>query len=64
MPPKRTDKTATPRPTGGRVTRALMACGFCGQDERTVWLVRGICVECRKEIEEEEKRAIPATFRP
>lgn len=64
MPPKRTDRTTASRPKGGRVTRALMACGFCQQDERTVWLVNGICVECRKELEEEEKAAIPATFRP
>lgn len=55
MPPQQSDTTcATPetRPLRARVTRVIMACATCDQDERTVKIDRGICEECRKEFDE------------
>ncbi|WP_406475247.1 hypothetical protein [Streptomyces sp. NBC_01615] len=55
MPPTKDETPMAPepsRPLRGRVTRVIMACGTCDQDERTVEIVRGICVECRKEFDE------------
>ncbi|MFJ9154879.1 hypothetical protein ACIRP7_44165 [Streptomyces sp. NPDC102270] len=52
MPPQHTDTDTAPaetRPLRGRVTRVIMACATCDQDERTVKIDRGICEDCRKE---------------
>lgn len=52
MPPHKTETdttTAPTRPLRGRVTRVIMACATCDQDERTVKIDRGICEDCRKE---------------
>ncbi|MEV6946234.1 hypothetical protein AB0N07_30450 [Streptomyces sp. NPDC051172] len=53
MPPQKSDSstdTTPARPLRGRVTRVIMACATCDQDERTVKIDRGICVDCRKEF--------------
>ncbi|WP_328359928.1 hypothetical protein OG800_23640 [Streptomyces sp. NBC_00445] len=55
MPPQQSDTigtTAETRPLRARVTRVIMACGTCDQDERTVKIVRGVCEDCRKEFDE------------
>lgn len=44
MPPQKREPRA-------KVTRAIMACATCDQDERTVEIDRGICVDCRREDE-------------
>ncbi|MEV6002548.1 hypothetical protein AB0M25_25590 [Streptomyces griseomycini] len=44
MPPQKREPRA-------RVTRAIMACATCDQDERTVKIDRGICEDCRGENE-------------
>jgi hypothetical protein len=44
MPPQQREQRAT-------VTRVIMACALCDQDERTVTIVRGVCEDCRKEVE-------------
>ncbi|MFI9760892.1 hypothetical protein ACIHFB_23430 [Streptomyces sp. NPDC051963] len=52
MPPQNSDASAAPaesRPLRGRITRVIMACATCDQDERTVKIDRGICEDCRKE---------------
>ncbi|MEU9452997.1 hypothetical protein [Streptomyces sp. NPDC048277] len=55
MPPTKEDATEAPsRPLRGRVTRVIMACATCDQDERTVKIDRGICEECRKEFAQDE----------
>jgi len=48
-PPKDETPAARTRPLRGRVTRVIMACATCDQDERTVKIDRGICEDCRKE---------------
>ncbi|MEV2211052.1 hypothetical protein AB0H86_06065 [Streptomyces sp. NPDC050997] len=60
MPPQKSDTasddaadTAPGRPLRARVTRVIMACGTCDQDERTVKIDRGICEDCRKEFAED-----------
>ncbi|MFI6437510.1 hypothetical protein [Streptomyces sp. NPDC050759] len=54
MPPHKSDTDTTPnRPLRGRVTRAIMACATCDQDERMVKIDRGICEDCRKEHAED-----------
>lgn len=53
MPPQKTDPrtdTTPARPLRGRVTRVIMACATCDQDERTVKIDRGICEDCRREF--------------
>lgn len=57
MPPKQ----RTPR---AKVTRVLMVCGLCGQDERTVKLDRGVCEECLAAEDEPEEgpATVPDTF--
>ncbi|MEU6290685.1 hypothetical protein [Streptomyces sp. NPDC046988] len=57
MPPKQ----RTPR---ARVTRVLMVCGICEQDERTVKLDRGVCEECLAAEDEPEEgpATVPDTF--
>ncbi|MFF2849595.1 hypothetical protein ACFVT5_25150 [Streptomyces sp. NPDC058001] len=66
MPPKQTPAAAEPQ--GERVTRALMVCPLCDEDERTVNLVRGICEDCRAEFMSPERDVrpghVPDTFRP
>ncbi|GCB47308.1 hypothetical protein [Streptomyces sp. NL15-2K] len=53
MPPQKADApTAPSRPLRARVTRVIMACATCDQDERTVKIDRGICEDCRKEFAE------------
>ncbi|ANP48521.1 hypothetical protein J2Z21_005791 [Streptomyces griseochromogenes] len=53
MPPQKSDTSTAPaRPLRGRVTRVIMACASCDQDERTVRIDRGICEDCRKECAE------------
>jgi hypothetical protein len=52
MPPQCGDADATTaetHPLRGRVTRVIMACATCDQDERAVKIDRGICEDCRKE---------------
>ncbi len=44
MPPQKKEPRA-------KVTRAIMACATCDQDERTVKIDRGICEDCRRENE-------------
>ncbi|WP_217250762.1 hypothetical protein [Streptomyces sp. AC602_WCS936] len=44
MPPQQREPRA-------KVTRVIMACATCDQDERTVKIDRGICEDCRKENE-------------
>ena len=46
MPPQKTEPRA-------KVTRVLMACATCDQDERTVKIDRGICENCREELADE-----------
>ncbi|MEU6140017.1 hypothetical protein ABZ848_06595 [Streptomyces sp. NPDC047081] len=55
MPPTKeeTAAVAPTRPLRGRVTRVIMACATCDQDERTVKIDRGVCEDCRKELAEE-----------
>jgi hypothetical protein len=56
MPPQKSDTSTTSttptRPLRGRVTRVIMACATCDEDERTVKIDRGICENCRKEFAE------------
>ncbi|WP_424871878.1 hypothetical protein [Streptomyces sp. SAI-229] len=44
MPPQKRESRA-------KVTRVIMACATCDQDERTVKIDRGICEDCRRENE-------------
>lgn len=44
MPPQKREPRA-------KVTRVIMACATCDQDERTVTIDRGICEDCRREVE-------------
>ncbi|WP_432184135.1 hypothetical protein [Streptomyces tendae] len=44
MPPQQREPRA-------KVTRVIMACATCDQDERTVKIDRGICEDCRRENE-------------
>lgn len=44
MPPQKKEPRA-------KVTRVIMACATCDQDERTVKIDRGICEDCRRENE-------------
>ncbi|MFC7012627.1 hypothetical protein ACFQMH_13065 [Streptomyces viridiviolaceus] len=46
MPPQKTEPRA-------KVTRVIMACATCDQDERTVKIDRGICENCREELADE-----------
>lgn len=43
MPPQQSEPRA-------RVTRVIMACATCDQDERTVKIDRGVCENCREEL--------------
>ncbi|MFI6687408.1 hypothetical protein [Streptomyces sp. NPDC050485] len=63
MPP-----TKTPKDTGrARVTRVVMACMGCDEDERTEPIIDGLCGPCFREFEAElvdgEGRHVPDTFR-
>ncbi|MEU0738700.1 hypothetical protein [Streptomyces sp. NPDC006134] len=49
MPPHKSE----PRARVTRVTRVIMACATCDQDERTVKIDRGICENCREELADE-----------
>ncbi|MEU2980362.1 hypothetical protein ABZ678_26115 [Streptomyces hirsutus] len=46
MPPQQSEPRA-------RVTRVIMACATCDQDERTVKIDRGVCENCRQELPDE-----------
>lgn len=46
MPPQKTEPRA-------KVTRVIMACATCDQDERHVKIDRGVCENCREELAEE-----------
>ncbi|MGP9020010.1 hypothetical protein ACT1U9_16625 [Streptomyces sp. BR1] len=64
MPPKK-----TPKGKGrARVTRVIMACMLCDEDERTSPIIDGLCPECSREEEPEPVRPdrprVPATFLP
>ncbi|WHM37989.1 hypothetical protein [Streptomyces sp. BPTC-684] len=64
MPPKK-----TPKATGrARVTRVIMACMGCDEDERTTSIIDGLCLECFREEQLEpvlpDLRKVPATFLP
>ena len=65
MPPQKSDITDTAdaptRPLRARVTRVIMACATCDQDERTVQIDRGICEDCRKESEETSMTDVDVT---
>ncbi|MFD4259754.1 hypothetical protein ACFWR9_19550 [Streptomyces sp. NPDC058534] len=57
MPPKQRARRA-------KVTRVIMVCGICDQDERTVKLDGGVCENCLAEAaaEDEEYAIVPDTF--
>ncbi|MEV7864737.1 hypothetical protein AB0P17_01215 [Streptomyces sp. NPDC088124] len=66
MPPEPSNTSAP-----ARITRALMACISCENDESTALLIRGVCVDCQDEMAAYDAAeetglvidAIPDTFR-